>query len=314
MKRVIIGIIAGGLILFAIPYIFVPSNLRQSTYIIVRTTQAAVQRYLLDENKWAAWWPVDRVAGAGRTAGVFTYGDYSFSVNNKFLSGIEVTTSHSADSTSSLISFIPIGRDSVKFIWEQQLETSLNPFTRIAQKRKAGKLKEKVDSIFQHLAAFLGEEKNIYGITIQHAIVTDTLLVTTRMVLDTQPDQGTIYRLIDTLQQYISKEGAIATNPPMLHTRKKDSSSVEVMVALPVNKVLKDGGSIYFKRMVRGNILVTEVQGGPGIVQHAFRQLENYLQDYHYESPAIPFESLVTDRLQQPDTSKWVTRIYYPVF
>ena len=29
-------------------------------------------------------------------------------------------------------------------------------------------------------------------------------------------------------------------------------------------------------------------------------------------SPAIPFESLITNRLEEPDTSKWVTKIYYP--
>jgi hypothetical protein len=28
---------------------------------------------------------------------------------------------------------------------------------------------------------------------------------------------------------------------------------------------------------------------------------------------AIPFQSLVTDRSKQPDTTKWITNIYTPV-
>ena len=38
------------------------------------------------------------------------------------------------------------------------------------------------------------------------------------------------------------------------------------------------------------------------------------MTDNALSSPAIPFESLVTNRMQEPDTSKWVTKIYYPGF
>ena len=66
--------------------------------------------------------------------------------------------------------------------------------------------------------------------------------------------------------------------------------------------------------MAPGKILVTEVKGGPHAIQVAYAQYEKYLQDYHRISPAIPFESLITERIAEPDTGKWVTRIYYPVF
>jgi hypothetical protein len=29
---------------------------------------------------------------------------------------------------------------------------------------------------------------------------------------------------------------------------------------------------------------------------------------------AIPYQSLVTDRMKEPDTMKWLTRLYVPVF
>jgi hypothetical protein len=37
------------------------------------------------------------------------------------------------------------------------------------------------------------------------------------------------------------------------------------------------------------------------------------VQDHQRVAPAIPFQSLVTDRTKQPDTSKWVTRLYWPI-
>ena len=48
-------------------------------------------------------------------------------------------------------------------------------------------------------------------------------------------------------------------------------------------------------------------------IQKAYDQIQHYISDHNRVAPAISFESLVTDRRQEPDSSKWVTRIYYPV-
>ena len=326
MKRVLIGMIPGFLILLALPYIFITSTIRKSTSATVRTTQKAIQNYLLDEHKWVNWWPADSAAEQSETVGVngattgpdgitsFHYHGNSYRIFQQLLSGIEIISGHGADSTKSLLSIIPIGKDSVKLTWEYEQQASINPFTRIAQNRKATRLKKDMGFIIRQLASFLSDGQNIYGIKVYHTTVTDTLLVTTKSIFNHEPNVADIYRLIDLLQEYIAQTGATATNPPMLNMQWIDSTRVEVMVAIPVNKVLDNAGPIAFKRMVPGNILYTEVQGGPATIKRTFRELENYLSDHRYESPAIPFESLVTNRLQQPDTTKWVTRIYYPVF
>jgi hypothetical protein len=41
--------------------------------------------------------------------------------------------------------------------------------------------------------------------------------------------------------------------------------------------------------------------------------VQKYKDDYQRVSPAIPFYSLITDRLKEPDSSKWITKIYFPV-
>jgi hypothetical protein len=42
--------------------------------------------------------------------------------------------------------------------------------------------------------------------------------------------------------------------------------------------------------------------------------MDQYFKDYNRVAMAIPFEYLITDRLKVPDTSKWVTKIYCPVY
>jgi hypothetical protein len=64
---------------------------------------------------------------------------------------------------------------------------------------------------------------------------------------------------------------------------------------------------------VAGKILIGEVRGGDATTKNAFAEMHNYVVDHQMTSPAIPFISLVTDRKQEPDSSKWISRIYYPV-
>ena len=67
------------------------------------------------------------------------------------------------------------------------------------------------------------------------------------------------------------------------------------------------------KRVVTEKVLATHIKGGTYKIYHALGQMQTYLNDYHLFSPAIPFQSLVTNRLSEPDSSKWITNIYYPL-
>jgi hypothetical protein len=65
--------------------------------------------------------------------------------------------------------------------------------------------------------------------------------------------------------------------------------------------------------MVPGTILVAEVKGGTATVEEGFRQLEFYIDEHELSSPGRPFQSLITDRSIEKDSTKWVTKLYYPV-
>ncbi len=65
--------------------------------------------------------------------------------------------------------------------------------------------------------------------------------------------------------------------------------------------------------MVPGNFMVIEISGGDYAVREGERNLQNYIEDYGKIKMAIPFQSLITNRLAEPDSSRWKTRIYLPV-
>jgi hypothetical protein len=144
--------------------------------------------------------------------------------------------------------------------------------------------------------------------------VTDSILISTYSHSKNYPSTNFIYGLIDQLKKYIASQSAKETGFPMLNINTTDSINYLTRVAIPVNRKLPSSGNISYKWMLSGgNILVTDVKGGPSSINNAFDQVENYVNDYHHFAPAIPFQSLITDRSKEPDTSKWITIIYYPV-
>jgi hypothetical protein len=100
----------------------------------------------------------------------------------------------------------------------------------------------------------------------------------------------------------------------MLNIIKNPAGKFEIQTAIPINKTFRTTANQPLKRMVLGNILVTDVKGGRNKIETAFKQIGYYLKEKHLVSPAIPYESLIVNRLNEPDSSKWITRIYYPIY
>jgi hypothetical protein len=100
----------------------------------------------------------------------------------------------------------------------------------------------------------------------------------------------------------------------MLNVSTADSIHYLTRVGMPVDRIIPTSKEISLKRMpAGGNMLIVDVKGGTSTMNNALQQVQNFISDYHESAPAIPFFSLITDRRKETDTSKWLTKIYYPV-
>jgi hypothetical protein len=171
-----------------------------------------------------------------------------------------------------------------------------------------------MNNALKKFQTFVGHNENIYGFHIGETSTKDTLLIATRFATDSFPSNQLVYSYIDKLRSYATASGANISGSPMLNVSNSDSSTFRCMVALPIDKKIVDNGPIFFVRMVPGRFLISEVTGGPHTVALAHRMMDQYFKDFNRVTMGIPFEYLVTDRLKQPDTTKWITRIYGPVY
>ncbi len=315
MKNILIAGLVTLFFLLLGAYLFIPDKIIFSKVTIIKTKLNIADRFLINENNWIKWFPVDSINNLKPSTAkkIYPYKDYFYSVEKKMMNVAEVSIANNKISLKSLINMISINNDSIAIEWKSNMPPTMNPFKRISYYIKARKLQHNIADILSHLKAFLGKDENIYGIRLHVVISKDSTLVTTNCITKKYPLTTDIYTLIGSLRKYIISQGAKENNFPMLHVNEVNDTTFETMVAIPVNKYLEGNGKIVNKRFVPWKVLTAEVSGGNYTVDEALEQMKIYRNDHQIPAMAIPFASLVTDRSKQPDTLQWITRIYTPV-
>lgn len=299
-------------------YAFIPNKMVLKPEVQLAVNRKAFTRTILDEEIWRRWWPGQVSSASDRSSYDFSYNGSHYRIAGKYLTSHAIVVSTSEGTVLSKLLFLPAGADSITFRWEATSPTSNQPLNRFRRYRALKSLERDWQIILERLKNFYSSEKNLYDLNVRAELVKDSILISTSIRLDRSPSTDTVYHLIEQLKSYAQKNAATAKGLPMLNVTRilgeNQAPYYRVQVALPVDKKLPSDGNISYKWMLGGgNILVAEVQGGPHAVQRAFQQMEVYVEDHNRVAPAIPFQSLVTNRQAEPDSSKWVTKIYWPV-
>lgn len=308
---VIVVVITG---LLAALFFFIPAFPSVTQSVFVSANQDAVYRCFTNERLIRKWWPGnDSISRSpDKKTLVATYGNLVYRITPGSFDIVSIAMENEATPVRGGVTILPLQQDSSVVNWKMELPAG-GSFARLQRYFLKRKIERIMAVILARFQTFLQSEKNIYGHSINYETVADTLLVVTKMRDTVTPAPKQYYQLIKTLRSYIANKGVQETNYPMLNIMATGSNAYEAMVAIPVNKPVPDSGRILMKRMVPGAILTTEVRGGLSAVEEGFRQMDFYVNEHRLRSPARPFQSLVTDRLAEPDTTKWLTKLYYPV-
>jgi hypothetical protein len=310
MKKWIFGLAAFVLLAIAGLYFFMPRQFTVSKVTVISATSPAIYRFLAIKDKWHQWLPEATPSENG-----FTFNGDFYEVIPGFMSNTIAVNIHHKDSViNSTITVLALKPDTNAVQWKCVVRASANPIQRLLRYADAGDVKRNMNAIFEKLERFLSKKENVYGGHISIVSTKDTLLVSTKTVTNSYPSTAAVYESIGKLESFIAAKGDRVTGSPLLNISRLDSSQYQVMVALPVDRELKSEADIEFKRMIPGNFLMMEVKGGTYTAANAGKQLELYLSDHEKTVMAIPFEVLITNRITEPDTSKWLTKVYMPVY
>jgi hypothetical protein len=302
LKRIVLITVLIGVVILVI-YLLLPSQKLDKRTSTLTCTQPTVDRLILDRTKWSAWWP-----GGKKDDDNFNYKDYHYRIDQVLVDGFEATVYNQNDSAKLLLQITPAGTDSSRFTWFTEIITSP-----LASMISTKPIVHNINSFIDDVNSFFNKDKHIYGLDISMQNVKDSSLISVKSEFDHYPTVEEVYQLIEPLEQYLKQKQGKATGAPMLNVYH-EGPTYFTMVAIPTQRDLPSEGKFQLKKMVLGNILKAEVKGGIATITKGEEELANYAKDHWKTSPAIPFQSLVTNRLQEKDTSKWVTALYYPVF
>jgi hypothetical protein len=293
-------------------YIFIPAKIVISRIITSEVTMPGEFRMVSREEKWEKWWRNSE--GKPHVKGEpFTYNRSVFRItsNRDNITGIEIE--QDGMKLQSVLHLISFKSDSTGAIWECEMHAGNSPINRLSTYNKAAELSKNMKAVLQNLKNYVSDPQNVYEISIHRSSTRDTTLLSARFISPTYPTTAEIYGYLDIVEKSIQKQKGIVSNFPLLNVRKLDSGGFETQVAIPTNRLLENDGKIFYRRMFPGNFLTAEIKGGPYTLMKAEDQLENFQKDNKKTVMAKPFQQLITNRMKEKDTLRWITRIYLPV-
>jgi len=315
MKKWLIGLVLLIVIISAAVFIFIPAQLTVSKISLMKANSNATMRILNNETEWNKWWPGKKAEKNTFLKKQYpSFDGYTYQITNRLYNAVEVNMKSEKDVYKAKVVIIPFS-DSIAVQWQTGLFTGNNPVTRILQYRRAVKIRNNLTVILDSLKAFNENTARLYRFNIRLTTLKDTALITTKTTTDFFPSTTDIYRMINTLKKYIADNRAKETNFPMLNITKLDSIHYITMTAIATDRSLPEKGNISPKRFLayKNKIIAAEVKGGQATIKQAYNEIATYMNDYQLSSAVIPFEYLITDRLKEPDSSKWITKIYMPI-
>nr|WP_294948690.1 GyrI-like domain-containing protein [uncultured Mucilaginibacter sp.] len=311
MKKPALLVLGLLLLAFISIYFIIPQNITATSTVTVDATDGNVFKFLIKKEAWPKWWPGTHNR---KDSSSFAYNGVMYTIKKDANSYIEVNINTGKLELDSKINYLATEDGATDVRWDAVKQSSLNPFARIAEFVRIKAEQKDMDSVLTQFKQFIQKDINVYGLRIKIDKVKDGVMLATNTVTKTPPTDGAVYSMIADLRKQIAAQNATETNKPMLNVTQVDNSEYHVMVAIPVNKEIKPGvNSVINKMVVGGNILQTEVKGGRKTIDNAFVQLQNFRKDYKLTGVAMPFELMVTDRSIEKDTSKWVTKLYWPI-
>lgn len=307
---------------------FLPSEYKVVRTIVINNSPEEISKKIVDFNEWNNWSP---------WIGIDSTEDYKFNdtigIGGKMSwtgemigSGNMAITSVSSDSIKYDLVFMSpwesFSSGSLSFV-----KTDEGTTVTWTNEGKLGWPVMRLMDFFKGFDSMMGpdfekglaklktvvESSSNYTYNIQEKEVSATTIAVIRNKVNMGEIGDILGKSYGAIQEYISKQGANMAGYPMAITLAWDSLSWDFEAAIPIDKAIKGNDKIQVKPSYAGKVIYLSYMGPYEKTYVAYTELESYKKEKGYTDNGGPWEVYVTDPTTEPDTSKWVTEIYFPV-
>ncbi len=120
--------------------------------------------------------------------------------------------------------------------------------------------------------------------------------------------------LSDVMSAITSNSLQIIDGYPFALVTNYDENNLSMIYGIPVAETsVIEGGDIAIMKSPGGIAIRALHFGDYAVIEETHDQIDSYAKYYGYEITGYPWEIYVTNPNEEPDTTKWVTEVYYPV-
>lgn len=289
-------------------FCLVPLASTPTVSVNIAANPQAIFRHLLVDSTWRHWWPEQPSSKELAVDG------FTVKKGNILLNAMELTASKEGIDYPIVFQLVSKSDYEVEVIFRSSVDIPHSPLARIDALRQASKLKAMFTRLATALKNHYTPEENLYQIKIVEEVVPFPFVITTSRNAAERPTTAEVYAMIDQLTDYLKKTGSTSRFQPMLHVSEQGKNNYFIQVGIPIDEPLPDTELIKCKRFLKGGqILRSSINKTTVSITTAMKQMELYVQDHHLFQVAIPYQYLVTNRRQVPDSLEWKTDLYFPV-
>jgi hypothetical protein len=162
---------------------------------------------------------------------------------------------------------------------------------------------------------FMEDPDLYYGFNIRKVHVTDTNIV---VLTKTVPAKGQLVeaeKLLSALKQYALSKQLRQTQPFIAQILPGRNDSVRLKIGLPVDKKIQTQPPFLFMTMPPGGYFYTATYTGKFSDKiKGYRALYQYFRDRAMQTPILPFETYLDNKLPGADTSQIRIRLNFSTF
>jgi effector-binding domain-containing protein len=115
------------------------------------------------------------------------------------------------------------------------------------------------------------------------------------------------------LMKQIRNPGIQMTGAPFALYLAYDSLTTTLQAGIPVQPWFKPGAQVKLDTIKKVKALVGYYYGPYSGISSAYERLKKYSQTHNFILDDYTWESYVTDPGTEPDSTKWLTEIYFPI-
>lgn len=327
LLRILLGLLAL-LVIIVIIGLFLPSKIHVERSLLINVPRKVLFDQVNNLRNWEKWSPWHRIDTAmeityeGNIGG--TGASYSWKSDNKNVGygKLTILASYPPDSILTEMDFMEQGTATAiyKFqktdsgtlvIWKYETDMGKNPFTKyfgLMTVKFVGRDFEQglknLDSIAEKLPPYVADVVKLNSFN----------YVSIRQDCSMENISPIMAKSYDKLMNYIQAAGATMAGAPFaIYHKISDNGIIDLEMGIPVNSVLSSKSNILSGTYPETKDAMLEYYGFYDSIGAAHGYVQDWIMRMGLTLNGAPMEQYVTDPSAEPDTAKWLTRIYYPV-